>query len=146
MSEQFNKIKSESINLRKEKSDLAPVSVHLISTIKSFAKDNNGDKVTDEIVTKVVRSQIKKTNDLIDILNKNSGDVSNATRELEYLEKYLPEETGEQAIVDELVIFFETNEKTIKSMGKAMGHLKQKFGNSLNPSVASGVVKNFINS
>ena len=141
MSELFNKVKKESINMRKNKDSLAPKSVFLVSTINSYAKDNNIVDISDEDVIKCVRSLLKKLNDI----DKCAGTEYNV-EEKTYLTGYLPKETSDEEINSALEAFFdqEGNEKNMKSMGKAMGYLKSKFGNNLNPSTASTLIKNFI--
>lgn len=144
MGELFNEIKKDSIQFRKEKSPFAVKTTHLISTIDAYVKDNSLSEATDDIVVKVVRGQIKKATDLKNILLKNQTDISEVEEELVWLSKFLPAEISENDITKELELFFETNEKTMKSMGLAMKFLKNKFGNSLNPQAASQVVKGYL--
>lgn len=144
MSELFNQIKKDSIQFRKEKSPFAVKTTHLISTIDAYVKDNSFSEVTDDIVVKVVRGQIKKTSDLKSILETAKSDLTEVDEELSWLTKFLPLETSKEDIQITLNSFFETNEKTMKSMGLAMKFLKDKFGNSLNPQMASQVVKEYL--
>lgn len=144
MSELFTEIKKDSINFRKEKSPFAVKTVHLISTIDSYVKDNFLDELSDDVVIKVVRSQIKKANDLKTILINAKADTSEVQEEIDWFMKFLPKEVSKEDIITVLDSFFETNEKSMKSMGKAMTFLKEKFGNALNPQAASSAVKSYI--
>lgn len=144
MSDMMAKIKKDSITFRKEKSPLAPTSIHLISTITSYAKDNNGGEITDEIVVRCVRSLIKKQEDLIKMVS-DKKDTTEEVTELKFLNRYTPPEVSESVISEAVSKFFETEEKTMKNMGKAMAALKSNFGDSLNPATASKIVKDYIN-
>ena len=144
MSELFEKIKNDSKKLRLARDPLAPASVHLISVIQGIAKTNNAD-VTDDMVISSVRSQIKKLNDTIS-LTEGKVDTSSVVSEREFISKYLPQEVSSDQIINILnEIFKDTDEKSIKDMGRVMKTLREQFGSSLNPSTASSVVKDYLN-
>lgn len=141
MSELFNRIKKESISLRKDRDAKAPFSTYLISVINSYTKDNQIE-IDDDAVIRCIRSSVKKLNDA----DKASGSNANAA-ELSYLAQYLPSETSLEDINAFLKTFFsEVPEVSMKLMGGAMAKLKQNFGSDLNPATASKAVKEYIQS
>lgn len=144
MSELYTEIKRDSIEFRKSKNPFAVKTTHLISTIDAYIKDNHISEITDDVIVKVVRGQLKKTNDLRSILVSNNTSTTEVDEEIAWLTKFLPVAPSETDIIAVLDVFFENNEKTMKSMGKAMAFLKEKFGNSLNPSQASAIVKGYL--
>lgn len=143
MSELFEKIKSDSKKLRLARDPLAPSSVHLISVIQAVAKKDNTD-VTDEMVISSVRGQIKKLNDMIS-LTEGKVDTSATVAEREFVSKYLPQEVSSEQIIATLDTMFDGKEKSIKDMGRTMKTLREMFGTSLNPGMASAIVKEYLN-
>ena len=81
-------------------------------------------ELTDEEITGVILSEIKKIKDSISQYeNGGRKDLAeNETRELEILKQYVPEEMGEdelRAVVKKKIS--ETGEVTVKEFGKIMG-------------------------
>lgn len=149
MSKLFNDIKSKSVSFRKEKNPLSGTSTYIISEIK---KDNKAKavggvepEITDDVVISVLKREIKKENGLIQIISDkpNSEELVNESNErISFYNSFLPSETSKEDIIAELDSF--VTEKSIKQMGYCMKRLKAKFGNNLNNSTASLVVREYL--
>lgn len=149
MSDVFEKIKKSSISFRKEKSDMAPIATYLISEIqkenKSKSKDGVEPEISDDLVYKILKREIKKENGLISVIkDKPDTDdyVKKSEKVIDFYNSFLPTETTTEEIMAELISFAKV--KDIKQMGNCMKHLKEKFGNSLNTVSASTIVRNYL--
>jgi uncharacterized protein len=123
----------------------------LISAIGYYEiqKGGAGYTATDEDVMSVIQSEAKKRKDSIEqYKNANRQDlVDKETEELAILEKYLPEQMGEDEIrklVDEAVS--QTGASGISDMGKVMGALMPKVKGKADGSLVSNIVKEKLSS
>lgn len=149
MSELFNNIKSKSISFRKEKHPLSGTSTYIISEIKkenkSKSKDGIEPELTDDVVLTILKREIKKENGLLQVISDKTGSeksVKESNERIEFYNSFLPKETSKEEIINELDKI--VSEKSIKQMGNCMKHLKTKFGNNLNNSTASAVVREYL--
>lgn len=142
MSDIFNKIQARNIELRKAKDKLASELTFLISNIKTEAKTKNPSdpEITDSLVISNIRSQIKKANETISLTNGKT-DVKPIEDGIKELESFLPVETTEEDIRNFVKSCIGDSQKSMKMMGQIMKSLKEKFQDSLNPQIASKIVK-----
>jgi len=103
--------------------------------------------LTDEEITEVISSEVKKRKEAIDFFIK--GDRPNLAekekKELEILGKYLPEQLSEQdlkILVEEAVK--KTGAKTLKDMGRVMAELMPKTKGRADGSLISKIVKELL--
>lgn len=142
MSDIFNKIQARNIELRKSKDKLASELTFLISNIKTEAKTKNPSdpEITDSLVISNIRSQIKKAKETISLTN-GKADVKHIEDGIKELESFLPVETTEEDIRNFVKSCIGDSQKSMKMMGQIMKSLKEKFQDSLNPQIASKIVK-----
>jgi len=95
-------------------------------------------------IINVIKRNVKQRKDSIkeyEQYNK-TDEVTNLKKEIEILQKYLPEELSEEAInqiIDD--VFKEMNPESIKEMGKIMKVLTEKIGSQADMSLVSQKVK-----
>lgn len=118
----------------------------LISGINYYEiqKGGAGYTATDEDVMTTIQAEAKKRRDSIEqYQNANRHDLADKeTQELKILEKYLPEQMGEDEVrqlVDEAIK--QTGATTIQDMGKVMGNLMPKTKGVADGGMVSRIVK-----
>lgn len=123
----------------------------LISAIgyHEIQKGGAGYNATEEDVMQVIQSEAKKRRDAIEqYQNAGRHDLADKeTRELKMLEKYLPEQMGEEEIkrlVDEAIK--QTDATSIQDMGKVMSALMPKVKGKADGGLVSKIVKDSLNS
>ncbi len=102
----------------------------LLSDIK-YASIEAGKELDDEGVFKVIKKSVKKHKDSIEMYEKgNRMDLAGSEREeLEFLEKYLPEQPGEDEIRDVVLgVIKEIGAKGPADMGKVMSGAMGRLG------------------
>jgi uncharacterized protein YqeY len=116
----------------------------LIGEIKMSAKNDGNREVIDEDCIRIIRKFIKNIEDNISNLLKFERVVNKEESEVLLLGKYLPVEISEEDIIDFVLDSYPGKEFNIKDMGMIMTKLKVHYGTSLNPSVASKIVKDIV--
>lgn len=112
-------------------------------------KGGAGYEATDEDVVSVIQKEVKQRRDSIKQF-KNAGRqdlVEKETKELEILQKYLPQQMGEEEIrklVKEAIA--QTQASSLQDMGKVMGALMPKVKGKADGSLVSKIVKEELNS
>jgi uncharacterized protein YqeY len=109
---------------------------------------NKKKELTDEEIVAVLSKQIKIRNDSISEFTKaNRMDlVEQNKKEIEILNKYMPEQLSEEEInkvIDE--IFEEVKPSSIKDMGKVMGLANQKLKGKADMGIVSSIIKEKLN-
>ena len=105
---------------------------------------NNQNELTDEEITATLASEIKKRRDAIVLYEKGGRPelAENERKEIEVLQKYLPEQLSEDEIrklVKESII--STGAKEPKDMGKVMAELNPKVKGRSEGGIVSRIVK-----
>jgi len=100
--------------------------------------------LNDDDAIKVIKRQVKTRKDSIVEYEKyeKKDEVEKLTKEIEVLNKYLPEEMSKEDIekvVEE--IFNELKPESIKDMGKVMKEATARIGASADMSLVSSIVK-----
>lgn len=103
-----------------------------------------GEELSDEAVLEVVSKQAKKRKDSIAAYNQGGRSelAEQEQLELDILNKYLPEQMGEEElrrVISETIN--ETGAKEASEMGKVMGALMPKIKGKADNSLASKIVK-----
>jgi len=131
----LNREKEKRYKIAKEKPELEE---------KELEKES---QLTDEEIIKVVFSETKKRKEAIESFEKGGRTdlVEKEKKELEVLQKYLPEQISEQEIkrMAEQVIK-EIGAKDLKDMGKVIGNLIPKVKGRAEGSAVSKVVRELL--
>jgi len=108
------------------------------------AKEEKDIQLTDEEVIEVISSEAKKRRESIVEFGKGKRQdlVEKEKKELEILEKYLPEQLPEEEIRKLIKEVIEkTDAKEIKDMGKVMAELMPKIKGKVDGNLVSKIVK-----
>lgn len=141
-------IKNDLVTAMKNKDKfLVSVLRMLKSAIQSEAINKKHELSDDEVIA-VIKKQVKVRNtSLEEYKSYNRLDmVENLEREIEILSNYLPEELSIDEInkiIDETIQ--EVNATSIKEMGLVIKTISSKFGNQVDMSVVSKIVKEKLN-
>ena len=111
------------------------------------AKEEKDIQLTDEEVIEVISSEAKKRRESIVEFGKGKRQdlVEKEKKELEILEKYLPEQLPEEEIRKLIKEVIEkTDAKEIKDMGKVMAELMPKVRGKTDGSLVSRIVKELL--
>lgn len=140
-----------SLELRKNRDELAKSLSVVINAANQIAKDRATDKsnyeVTDEDAIQAIRRAVKQTEDTIAILVENHAEDGElylrSARELTVLKNLLPQSPDGSAIakfVQDYLVHTGT-ERNIKAMGPIMKALGEQYGAVLDRGMASQVVR-----
>lgn len=142
----IDKIRAEQLDARKARlSDKASILTVLLGEAERIGKDKGNRDTTDDEVILVVRRLLKTGNELKKLFKDNPVALAKNVSEIELLESFLPTQLGESEIVEAAKeIVEEIGATTMKQMGRVMGLLRKKFGNSLNMATASKAVKDLL--
>ncbi len=111
---------------------------------KEIEKKKREEGLSDEEVIEVIASEIKKRKEAIELYGKGGRqDLVNEERaELEVLERYMPEQMGEEEILHEAKkVIEEIGALGPKDMGKVMGALMPKVKGKAEGAVVSRIVR-----
>ena len=101
-------------------------------------------ELTDQDVLMVIKKNVKQRKDSIVEFEKynKTDEIANLKKEIQILEKYLPEELTEEQIDQEIENVFAIEKPTnMKDMGKIMKNLTEKIGTVADMSLVSKKVK-----
>lgn len=101
-------------------------------------------ELTDQDVLMVIKKNVKQRKDSIVEFEKynKTDEIANLKKEIQVLEKYLPEELTEKQIDQEIENVFAIEKPTnMKDMGKIMKILTEKIGTVADMSLVSKKVK-----
>ena len=101
-------------------------------------------ELTDQDVLMIIKKNVKQRKDSIVEFEKynKTDEIANLKKEIQVLEKYLPEELTEEQIDQEIENVFAIEKPTnMKDMGKIMKILTEKIGTVADMSLASKKVK-----
>jgi len=101
--------------------------------------------VSDEDVISAIRKTIKQCDDMLAVAPETSSQFAQATAEKALLTSVLPQETSLDDIKEAIVmVMSDTDDYSMKQMGRIMAHLGDKFGTALNKATASQEVKRYL--
>lgn len=140
-----------SLELRKNRDELAKSLSVVVSNANQIAKDRATDKgnyaVTDDDAIQAIRRAVKQTEDTIAILAENhaeDGDLYvRSARELTILKNLLPQSPDGRTISEFVQAYLKQTgtERNIKAMGPIMKSLGEQYGSVLDRGMASQVVR-----
>jgi len=134
----IDEIKTKSMELRKNKSELASFSSFVLSEIVNIGKNDGNRETTEDEVISAIKKMIEKNKSSIP-MTKDGYAKMKLEAEIDFLRSFLPEMVSE----DEICKFLRDEfglEKPL-NMGIAMGAIKQKFGSLVDMKQASSIVK-----
>lgn len=117
------------------------------SEILLFKTDGSGAELTEDKEIKILQKLVKQRKDSLEIYEKqNREDLAVKEREeIAVIEKYLPEQMGEEeleAILKQIIE--QTGAASMKDMGKVMGMASQQLAGKADGKTISGVVKKLL--
>lgn len=118
----IEKLKEESLRLRKERSSLAPKIVFALSEIEKVGKNNGNRATTEDEAIKVIQKIIAN----IDETYKLTGEPIGENKERRILISVLPQMASEDEIRSKLVFAF--NGKEVRNKGEIMKWAKTEWG------------------
>lgn len=111
---------------------------NILECAQKTAKINN-EAVTDDMIIKAVKNEIKQLNDVIGYYEAGSDKYNEVVEKIRYCEAVLPQMASEKEIMDYLV-----NNGIEKNIGACMKALKSNFGANMDGKVASMVAKKYV--
>jgi uncharacterized protein YqeY len=139
MSDLLKTIKADFLAARKARDPNAAFLSALVGDIESAAIGaKERVEVTDEHVISVVKSYLKKNDELLRIENLSENMVALAQHEKSIVEKYLPK----QLTIEELHGIIRSLGQT--NLGLIMKHLKENYSGQYDGKVASLVAREFV--
>ena len=143
------KEKTELLVLRMTLASLHNQEIEKRSKIRKEGSPEENGQLTDEEIIEVVSSEVKKRKEAVLEFKKGKREdlAGKEKREIEILQKYMPEQLSEEEIkklVKEIIEKVGATE--IKDMGKVMGQLMPKVKGKAGGSVVSKIVKELLTS
>ena len=131
------------ISMKSGDSTVRDVLRMLSSDIKN-AEISKGNEIDDEKIIEIIKKNIKSRKDSVEQYTKGNREdlASQEERELKILEKYMPEQMGEDEVRKIVFNIIKKSEASSASdFGKVMGLAMKEIGNKADGNVVSGVVK-----
>jgi len=141
----LDKIKQDSIKLRKERNPLGSFLSTLAAEAAMVGKNNGNRESTDSEVVKVLTKFSNNLNETINLLKQSNRDYSKELNELSLVESYLPKMMTEVelgAAINSIILELNVSQK--KDMGKVMASLKSKYDGKYDNKVVSDIVKSLL--
>jgi uncharacterized protein YqeY len=143
----LEKIQKDLVGAQKAKDELKVSTLRLlIGAIKNFAiaKESASYSPSDEEIVSVIQKEIKQRKESIESYKAGNRQelADKESKELEILQKYLPEQMSEEEIRKLIeAAISETGAASMQDMGKVMGVLSPKLKGKADMSVVSSIVK-----
>lgn len=141
----IEKLKADTLRLRKERSPLAIFASTVLGQAQTLAKAETKDgvspEVNDDFALRSIRSFSKTAEENIQLKSERNTDFSKDQAELDLLKSWLPQMVSEDDIKAVIQAQLATLEKSPKAMGVIMKALKEQFGASMDPAVASKLTR-----
>ena len=121
----------------------------IIAAIKDvkISKKISDVQLKDQEVISILKKMVKQRNDSCEAYKKAGRNdlLDNEKKEIQIIEKYLPSQLSEseiEKICKEVIQM--NNASSMKDMGKVMGVLKSKYGDVIDFSKASNILKSLL--
>lgn len=141
----YNKLKKERIQAMKNKDVVAK---SLYSTFLGEVETEAKKKMVspdNSLVESVAKKMAKNIENNIEIYSEKGVDVTNEKRELELVNSFLPKIlSDEKTAIEVKRIISDLNIDNLKQQGKIMGTIKKEFGNSVDMSLVSKLVRDLL--
>jgi uncharacterized protein YqeY len=138
----IEKLKAESLRLRKERNPVASSITFALSEIEKFGKNNGNRQTTNDEAIKVIQKLISN----IDInlnLNIDTGRKISLNYEKNILSSVLPAMVSDDEIKEKLTTHFKNSEPQNK--GEIMKWAKMEWGSRADMKRVSEIIKEFYN-
>ena len=122
----IEKLKAESMKLRKDRDPIAPKLVFALSEIDKVGKNAGNRQTTDDEAIKVIQKIISTIDQTVELLSPNSPVVYDLHREKGILESVLPQMATADDIRLQLAFFFQGTE--VRNKGEIMKWAKSHWG------------------
>ncbi len=132
----------------KAKDQVALRGIRAIKAAILLAKtDGSGKEITEDMEIKILQKLVKQRKDSLDIYQKqNREDLAAKEREeIEVIERYLPEQLGEEELTAILKgIIDQVGATSMRDMGKVMGMASKQLAGKADGKAISAVVKRLL--
>ena len=129
----------------KEKNELVILTLRQIKTALTNAEiTKNRQKLTPEEIIKLLRSEVKRRKDAIELYQKGGRPelADKEKKEIEIIAKYLPPELSEAAIKEKVLMVIAKVGATLPAdTGKVMGLVMKELAGAADGNVVSRLVK-----
>lgn len=129
----------------KNKDELALLVLRQLKTAISTAEiAKNREKLTEEELIKILRSEVKKRKDAADLYKKGGRDelAEKEIKEITVVEKYLPAQLGEDQVRQKVSKVIEKiNANGLADMGKVIGAVMKELAGQADGGLVSSIVK-----
>jgi uncharacterized protein YqeY len=141
----IQQIESELIQALKAKNELVVLTLRQVKTaVTNEEIKNNRQVLSDDQVTKVIKSEAKKRKESIELYKQGSRNdlAQKEQQELEIISKYLPEEMGEDEIRSKVIeVIQKIGATSPAETGKVMSQVMASLQGAADGSVVSKIVK-----
>lgn len=127
----------------KAKNQIAVDTLRGLKTRITNEQINKGDALTSDEVLALVKSEAKRRKEAVDAFTAGGRTeaAEKEAAELEVLSEFLPEQLSEEQVAAKIDEAISANSWTAADFGKAMGSLKQEFGNSADGALVAKLLK-----
>lgn len=143
--EVLQKLETDYSQALKEKNELVLLVLRQIKTALSNAEiAKNREKLTEEEVIKLLRSEVKKRREAAALYQQGGRDelAEKEIKEIEVVNQYLPPELGEDEIKQKILTVIEKiGAVGPQDTGKVMGAVMKELGGQVDGNVVSQLVK-----
>jgi len=134
----IEKLKTESMRLRKERDPLAPKLVFALSEIDKVGKNSGNRATTDDEAVKAIQKIISNIDQTIDLLPVNSSTSYDLQREKKILSGLLPQMASDDEVRELLKEIL--GDETPKNKGVAMKVIRDQYGAKVDMKRAGEIV------
>jgi uncharacterized protein len=131
------KLKIESMKLRKARDPLAPKIVFALSEIEKVGKNKGNRETTEDEAMKALQKIISVIDQNIELLSPNSPVVYDLERERSILDSVLPQLVSAEVIRTFLELSFD---ETSKNKGLMMKSVKEQYAPYVDMKLVSGII------
>ena len=142
-----NKLQSDIVNFLKSGEQETAGIIRFVMSFLNEAEKEKKDVLSDSEVIKILKKLIKKNEDSYKQFSeaKRTDLAEKEKKEMDIISKYLPEEMGEEEIINLVKTTIKnTGATTVKDMGKVMSDIKKTHESSVDMSLVSKHVKNLL--
>ncbi len=127
----------------KEKNQIAVDTLRGLKTRIQNEQIAKGNELSSDDILKLVQSEAKRRKEAIEAFSNAGRSEASAKEqeELKVLEQFLPPQISELEISDYIASQITEQGWTTPDFGKAMGSLKQHFGNNADGAIVSRILK-----
>ena len=142
-----NKLQSDIVNFLKSGEQEKAGVIRFVMSFLNEAEKEKKDALSNSEVIKILKKLIKKNEDSYKQFSeaKRTDLAEKEKKEMDIISKYLPEEMGEEEIMNLVKTTIKnTGATTVKDMGKVMSDIKKTHESSVDMSLVSKHVKNLL--